>query len=332
MKNIVAKIITTLILVPTISLGAMMPPAAQGPSENSSKNNYFSSIPKELKQIIIPMALQGATEEAVITEIKKLRLVSKEFKTIIDGLLANGQLITYLAITFKKQAFDRHLRFRTHTEAIAKKFAGIPAAQAWLIKSKQLNRAEDVLIETVMYPGQDVARNLSLVREQMIENGTNVNMLNSLGNTLLFYAVDRARTPEHHDEYIHFITFLLQHGADPNLTGNAIEDTPLVRASRTYQPDSIKLLLKAGANPNSIDKEDGSTPLMQVIYWLPHIHNENMPILFNTIQTLLEYGAKVNIKDNYKHTALDSAIQRNAPQKLIDLLTKYGAKKGSQLP
>ncbi len=331
MKNFFAKILITSTMFSTISFAAMMPPLALGKTENSSKNNYFSSIPKEIKNMIIQMTLEGATEDAVLAEIKKMRLISKEFKTIIDELLANGKLITYLAITFKEQAFDRHLRFGAHTEALAKKFVGIPAAQEWLAKRKQLNSIEDQLIERIMYPGQDVAHSLSLAA-QMIRNGINVNMLNAIGNTPLFYAVDKARSPKHHEEYAHFITFLLQHGADPNLTGNASVELPLTRAAQTFQVDIIKQLLEAGANPNVIGFQEGSTPLIDVLHWLPNIDTENMPILFNTIQTLLEYGAKVNIKDNYKGTALDSALRRNAPQKLIDLLTNYGAKKGSELP
>lgn len=59
----------------------------------------------------------------------------------------------------------------------------------------------------------------------------------------------------------HVITWLLEHGADPNaVTADASRDTPLTMAARAREPLAIEALLGGGADP-SIANGHGRTPL-----------------------------------------------------------------------
>lgn len=70
------------------------------------------------------------------------------------------------------------------------------------------------------------------------------------------------------------IRMLLKAGADPNCTHPVNGATPLIAACRCYRkktgPAVIHALLKAGANVNATDK-DGSTPLMYAAKFQPGV-------------------------------------------------------------
>ncbi len=55
-----------------------------------------------------------------------------------------------------------------------------------------------------------------------------------------------------------FVRVLLKAGADPNLSSGSSNEAPLIRAVKESTPEIVAMLLAAGANPNAQD-EDGNT-------------------------------------------------------------------------
>ncbi len=100
------------------------------------------------------------------------------------------------------------------------------------------------------------------------------------------------------------VAFLLAKGADPNLVGTARDASPPLRSALEY-PDIVELLLKHGANPNTvIDHEDGGT----VLGWA--CFDGNVPI--ETIRLLVRYGANPNID---ARAMLAQATRSSDPQR-----------------
>ena len=91
--------------------------------------------------------------------------------------------------------------------------------------------------------------------------------------------------------------------------------------------ESVELLLKYGANPNSLDKK-GKTPLFYVGEEQP-IEHDSAEKRKQIAQMLLVYNADINICDIIKNQALFYVVfhvrgkDENLP--LVELLLKYGA-------
>ena len=76
-------------------------------------------------------------------------------------------------------------------------------------------------------------------------------------------------------------------------------------------PEIIHILVKAGADVNAKEKNDGLTPLM-----LAALHNENSTI----IKALLEDGADINLKSNADMTAYEYAMKNESPISMLDIV------------
>jgi len=326
MKNIVAKISIALIIIPFISFGAMMPPASHGQAAGVSDINYFSSIPRELKTIIVDLAVNGKSEDEAIQAIKNMRLTSKDFNKTIDSLIANGNLIEYITMTFeseKKQLVHHHF-YRNHLYSVAKKLGGIPAAQQWLKRKQENVQREDQFHNAIF-----MEHNLTRAKE-LIGNGISVNTLDQYGFTPLTRAMQFINDPTYGEQYKQFIDFLLEQGADVNLAANGNNVTPLAIASSNLAPNMIEKLLARKANSNVYDGE-GKTPLMNLIGRINRPDADIQRIAV-TIKALLAGGAQPNLKSKNGRTALDLAYILKAPQEIMSLLRQYGAKTSNQLP
>ncbi len=95
------------------------------------------------------------------------------------------------------------------------------------------------------------------------------------------------------------IQTLINKGADINTTDEN-GDTPLHRTILFKSFDTVKVLLKNGANPN-IGNRIGVTPFMLLSF--SAIYNELVNLFFKS-------GADINIKDKYNRTALLHAAER----------------------
>ena len=155
--------------------------------------------------------------------------------------------------------------------------------------------------------------------QAIIDHGADVNAVNNRGQSALWFAccdgqnacvkilLDAEADPNIADKYgdscLHAamhghcstmtIQEILDHGAHVN-TVNKDRATPLLLACSGEQTDCVELLLSLGADPNIADT-DGDTRILSAIEGYCSV---------NTMQSLINYGAKVNATNNKGMTAL----------------------------
>ena len=140
-----------------------------------------------------------------------------------------------------------------------------------------------------------VSSNNKEILSYLIEKGMDVNTFDENYNTPLIVACSSDNSEE-------MVNFLLQKGAAIN-SKNSKSETPLIAAIRVPNNYKIvKLLLEAGVNIDAPITTDGKTALM--------FFSEQD----NTfgLKSLIENGAKINLKDNNGNTALYYAIYHNS--------------------
>jgi uncharacterized protein len=107
--------------------------------------------------------------------------------------------------------------------------------------------------------------------------------------------------------------------------------TPLYRAVRAVDFESVKLLVDAGANP-SLAIHDGSTPLMAAAGLgaprggdeeVTEVGDRNDPV--DVMKALVEKGADVNAANDVGMTPMHYAVQRGA-DRIIEFLAGKGAR------
>ena len=163
----------------------------------------------------------------------------------------------------------------------------------------------------------------------LIQYGINLNH-HWTGEPFIHWPVHDVPTPS-------LLTFLLEHGYDPNLDGNllglcAYPGESIMQYDHKFE--LIRILLKQGANPNAVGVGRGLPVLHQFITY----NNYHNPYLVDIVQLLLEAGADVAIVDESGRTALDLAIyfQDTCPNddrapKVIESLKGFGAKRAGEL-
>lgn len=175
----------------------------------------------------------------------------------------------------------------------------------------------------------------------LVERGANVNKWSLRGENPLYSAVDMNTLP--HGGYpdrpttdktsaLEMEKILLDAGANPNLQlklqpiYRSLKDdrgadrmlnigaTPLLRAAKAFDVDSMKLLLAHGALPN-LPNRDGTTPLMAAAglgsnsidtrgdFTVPDVAERSKA----AIKVMLEHGGKINQRDHHGRTALHGA-------------------------
>jgi hypothetical protein len=144
------------------------------------------------------------------------------------------------------------------------------------------------------------------IAKTLIDLGTDVNKGDRYGCTPLWYAVHRVD--------VDMATILLNKGA--NLDKSVASLGPQ-RAVENRNIDMLKLLLSAGADPNSASM--GATPLVHAV------RNKDM----NMIRLLLGSGADMNLRGSYPNvpwdgkSALDMAYEVGDAQ-VLELLLTHG--------
>lgn len=111
------------------------------------------------------------------------------------------------------------------------------------------------------------------------------------------------------DNHKEILALLITRSANPNAPG---ESLPLIMAVRKPEPDMLRMLLDAKADPNI--KHNGHTALMQAC-------EENK---MDNVKLLLEKGADPDVADNNGTTALDIAANRGHDDLVAMLLDGMG--------
>jgi ankyrin repeat protein len=118
----------------------------------------------------------------------------------------------------------------------------------------------------------------------------------------------KLRTPDaatKRDELMRIFTLLVQYGADVKVNVDYVGTQLISVVARDGDPEMMRLLIKAGADPNQAiasgsgqKSSDGETLLLDAI--------EKRPL--DTVKMLLDHGAKVNVADKKGRTPLVSAM------------------------
>jgi uncharacterized protein len=186
----------------------------------------------------------------------------------------------------------------------------------------------------------------------LLDAGANPNIADKYGRTALYAAVDMntvdtsgTRPPPPVTDRLgpfEMISALLAHGANTNARlkeatpGRAISDdpdptlrggtTPFMRAAKTGDVASMRLLLKSGADP-LLGSQYGTTPLMAAA-GVGLDYGGNFPPEDRSLEAVklcLELGADVNAANMNGLTALHGAAARGA-DRIAQLLVEKGAK------
>ncbi|XP_056684537.1 uncharacterized protein [Spinacia oleracea] len=138
----------------------------------------------------------------------------------------------------------------------------------------------------------------------------------SKGRTILHIAASEGYTPLHHAVVEgHFMTssFLLDHGADPNVTSNA-GLTPLHYAAKIGKKDLVKLLITKGAEVDAPSSSAKGTPLRFATAYS----------MKEAVKILLEHKANPNYATHPVLNPLMVAVLEKSVD-CVRLLLKHGA-------
>ena len=111
------------------------------------------------------------------------------------------------------------------------------------------------------------------------------------------------------------IQALIDGGANVNAENDQNRSAILILTSRRYaSPEILSALIEAGANPNAMDSSL-TTPLMEAC-------KQNNTAM---VETLLNAGARVDLRDRNSRTPILHAAANGAPLEIYELLKKAGA-------
>lgn len=128
-------------------------------------------------------------------------------------------------------------------------------------------------------------------------------------------AIPVVNEPIHIAAYFNLPELLEQYISEDSDSVNAMgdaDDAPLIWASEMDSLECVRLLLRAGADPNDVEY-DGWSPLHRVA------RNDHAAIA----ELLLMHGARVDQRDSKGHTPMDWALDREHTS-VIDVLRRWG--------
>jgi ankyrin repeat protein len=183
----------------------------------------------------------------------------------------------------------------------------------------------------------------------LIENGANVNLPNKGEWTPLYLATDNRNieggdypVPKPDMDHLEFISFLLNHDANPNLRSKddtltrtiftmqwffEAGATPFVRAAQSGDVELMKLLLKHGADPK-IPTEFGDTALSTAagIGWVEGVtYEHSVKDNLEAVKMLLDLGLDPNSANRDGRTPLMGAALKGRND-VVQILVNHGAK------
>jgi ankyrin repeat protein len=245
-------------------------------------------------------------------------------KGVLFFPISNGQLSLVKFLVQLGASTTRPIEGLTPTE-IARKY-GQNEVYEFLVSKGGLPVGTQAAAQLALV---EAAQNHDIVRmEEALKQGARVNDPDKNGNTPLAATVS---IPIYSSEQVRAVSWLLEHGADPNQVGDSgfkdLEGIPLhlfiyMSQSSMNQPNArypdareqaesvMSMLLKAGAKVSGMDSHM-RTPL----HWAAKADN------IRGAEILIEQGARVMAKDSDNRTPLDFAESAE----MIRLLKAAGA-------
>ncbi|EMB4321644.1 ankyrin repeat domain-containing protein [Pluralibacter gergoviae] len=169
-------------------------------------------------------------------------------------------------------------------------------------EGKQLEIAEAI------YNGNEegLRKNLPLISKEELNRPAKAEM------TLLFWSMMATFNDNATPDRLHIITDLIQAGADPLQPQPKVPGSPAEFAMKSDKDIWIKAMLEGGLSPNARDK----------IHHKPIIFRSIMAKNTQTLKTVLDYGANINIQDPLGDTVLIDAMYAQSYDHVILLLQR----------
>lgn len=174
------------------------------------------------------------------------------------------------------------------------------------------------LVEAIVF------ENASSAAEQLIQKGVDVNVMEDNGRTALMYAAgvhlsnsDRQMIREGKSpslENLSLVKLLLERGANPNAVSIG-GDTALMSAIYHGRPDTVRLLLQYGADPNLAAGPSKTTPLILASHYC----------FEDIVDILVKNNANHAAKDAGGGTAETAAQKSQCSESLLSKLRNSGA-------
>jgi ankyrin repeat protein len=158
--------------------------------------------------------------------------------------------------------------------------------------------------------------------EALLDFGADVNYRGEEGATPLISIAKDIRKPR----LIKIAKLLIKHDADINAV-DRYNGSALLYAALYLNPDMVQLLLKYRAIPN-IEDLSSKTPLMYAAN--QKTTDENKQRQLNTINLLIEYGAKLFKRNPQGQTAYDIALAKGNTE-VANVLKKAMRKRGEEI-
>jgi ankyrin repeat protein len=157
--------------------------------------------------------------------------------------------------------------------------------------------------------------------DELISAGANVNYATPTGNIeKRFIPGSTALLAACQHGHVDVVRILLRAGADPNQAfTNESADSPLIQASVRGFVQIVDELISAGANVNYARPNDGFTSLMFAAQYG----------FVDVVRSLLAAGADPRTANHDGHTALDAALHFNHPAIAALLKAKIAELSGS---